>query len=261
MNRNRSSALSEHWQPPAELLRSPPRLVRLSAAGKALAGVAVALLAGALVSGVWLYVLAARDAARFDRILREGVSTQAEVIRVGRTRRDDEVRRVVTYAYGAGAQSYRGRTTLRRRDRRSLETGSRIPVRYLPADPGRSWMHGYEPKGVPLWAFLVVSLGLALGAAPIALVLRSQRRLLEEGRPALARVTQCRRTQSSGHSRTRVQYEFRILSGAIRTGSYEVEKNPPAAGSTLTVIYHREEPRRNARYPLPLVRTARPGPG
>jgi len=213
------------------------------------------------VSGVWLYVLAARDAARFDRIMREGVSTQAEVIRVGRTRRDDEVRRVVTYRYTVEARTYGGYTTLGKRDRRRFDIGSSIPVRYLPADPKRSWMQGYEPKGVPLWVFPVVALGLALGTAPIALVLRSQRRLLEEGRPALARVTQCRRTQSSGHSRTRVQYEFRILSGAIRTGSYEVEKNPPAAGSTLTVIYHREEPRRNARYPLPLVRTARPGPG
>jgi len=244
---------------PTELLHSPPRLVRLTAAGKALAGVGVTLLAGAFVGGVSLYLLAARDAARLGRIMREGVSIQAEVVQVGRTRRDGEVRRVVTYSYDAGARSYRGRTVLRRRDRRKFEIGSRIPVRYLPADPGQSWMAGYEPKGVPLWVFPVVSLGLALGAAPMALVLRAQRRLLEEGRPALARVRQCRRTQSSGHSRTRVHYEFRILSGATRTGSFEVEKNPPATGSTLTVIYHREEPRRNARYPLSLVRAATPG--
>jgi hypothetical protein len=190
---------------------------------------------------------------------REGVSTQAEVVHVGRTRRDGEVRRVVTYSYSAGSRSCLGRTTLRRRDRRTLDIGARIPLRYLPADPGRSWLPGYEPKGVPSGVVPVVSLGLALGATPILLVLRAQRRLLAEGRPALAWVTQCRRTKSSGHSRTRVHYEFRILSGATRIGSFEVEKNPPAAGSTLTVIYHREEPRRNARYPLSLVRVVTPG--
>ena len=253
MNERRSPTQPERWQPPAELLRSPPRLVCLTAAGQALAALTVSLLAGAFVSGIWLYVLATRDAARFQQLTSKGVSTQAEVVQLGRTR-GKQARRTVTYWYAAEGQSYRGRTTLGKRDRRKFEIGSRIPVRYLPANPGWSWMHGYEPKGVPPWLVPVVALGLALAAAPIALVLRGQRRLLAEGRPALARVTQCRRVHGGGHTRSRVHYEFRILSGATRTGSYEVEKNPPPVGSTLVVIYDREEPRRNARYPLSLVR-------
>ncbi len=58
------------------------------------------------------------DAARFDRIMREGVSTQAEVIRVGRTR-GENARRVVSYRYTVEAQTYGGYTTLGKRDRRT----------------------------------------------------------------------------------------------------------------------------------------------
>ncbi|MEK7405991.1 MAG: DUF3592 domain-containing protein [Acidobacteriota bacterium] len=240
---------------PAELLCSTPRAVRLTAAGKAAATVAIALAAGALFAGVWLHAAAERAATRRILIRNEAAAGQAEVARLGRTGGKNS-RRVVIYRYSAGGRIYEGRARLRQRDRRNIETEARIAIHYLPSDPATSWMPGYEPQGVPMWTVVVVPLCLALGAAPIVLVLRKQKALLSNGRPAQARVTGSRRVPHGTHGghAYRVEYEFSILSGARRTGSFEKAKEPPAAGSVLTIIYDPENPPANGRYPLSLYR-------
>ena len=81
-----------------------------------------------------------------------------------------------------------------------------------------------------------------------------QRRLLAEGRPALARVTGSKRVVAGHGGHHHVQYEFRILSGAKRAGACDVRRNPPSPGATLVILYDSDEPRRQARYPLSLVR-------
>ncbi len=237
---------------PAELRRSTPRAVRLTGAGKAVAGVAAGLIAGAFTSGVWLGVSAEWKAARSALLESEGVSIEAEVAGLRRTRGDNP-RRVVTYRYTTGGRTYRGQARLRPKDERPLEVGSTVPVRYLPSDRGVSWMRGYEPGRVPFWLVPVVPACLALAAVPIALHLSRQRRLLAEGRPVIARVRHSRKVQGK-HNVHRVHFEFRIMSGAMRHAHFDKQEKPPPAGSTLAILYDREEPRRTARYPMSLVR-------
>jgi hypothetical protein len=118
-------------------------------------------------------------------------------------------------------------------------------------------MPGYEPKGVPLWIVPVVPVCLLLGVLPIWYSLRRQRALAAYGRAARAEVTHTKRVHTGEHKVHRVHYRYTILSGATRTGSFDVNKRPPADGTVFTVLYDPDEPQRKARYPLRLVRVGR----
>ena len=52
-----------------------------------------------------------------------------------------------------------------------------------------------------------------------------------------------------------LRYEFKTLSGAAVSGKI-LQKADVAVGGTIPIVYHRDDPRRNARYPLSLVTPA-----
>jgi hypothetical protein len=83
----------------------------------------------------------------------------------------------------------------------------------------------------------------------LAMLLRKQVRLLTEGRPAPGIVTGWRRTKGG----TVLRYEFVLLNGATAKGRGK-SRRPPAIGSPICVLYDPENPRRNAPYPLCLVK-------
>ena len=240
---------------PAELLRSVPRQVALTASGWVALAAAALLCFGGLLAGAWLYVAAERDVALRREVATNTVSTVAEVTSV-EPRRDKEGKTDVTYRYTADGRDYAGRVRLSKRAGAKLQPGARIPVRYLASAPERSWLPGREPQGVEFWLVPLVVLPLCAAGAVSALTLRHQHRLLAYGRPALAQVTEAKkfsRAQNHGHG-YHVAFEFHLLSGARCTGSFDVQKNPPAAGSSAVIVYDPEHPRRNTRYPLQLVR-------
>jgi hypothetical protein len=236
---------------PVELMRSPPRPVRLSGVGVFVAFLAVALLAAAVFGAAWLPGVAARQAERRAQFERDAVAGQAEITAIG-PRRGKQGERTVTYRFTAGGREYTGRARLQRRQWRDLAPGARVPVRYLEGDPSISYPLGRGPRAFPLWAVPLAVLPLAFLAALSGISIRNQRGLLMEGRPAAARVTASRR-HGKQH---RMQYEFRRLSGAKITGTFDASK-PLPPGATVTVVYDRENPRRVARYPLSLVRILR----
>ena len=245
--------MTETWQPPPELARMRPRYVRLTRAGRATVVLAVLLLAGALAAGVGLYLAAERARARREALERDGMIAEAEVVKLLQTRHKEQ-RYTVVYRYHAGASAYDGRSQVDRAYWRGLQVGSHVPVRYLPSAPEESWIGGREPKGLPFWVVPLVPAGLALTAWAIAYRLRRQRDLLSEGRPALARVTHSKKVAHQHGHVYRVYYQFRMLSGAARAGQCDVSRKPPPAGATLTIVYDPDDPGRQARYPMSLVR-------
>ena len=84
------------------------------------------------------------------------------------------------------------------------------------------------------------------------MLLRKQMQLLTEGRPAPGIVTRHRRTKDG----TIIRYEFALLNGATAKGRGQTRR-PPPIGSRICVLYDPENPRRNAPYPLYLVRLTR----
>ncbi len=239
---------------PIELMRSAPRPVRLTAAGKVLAGLAVLLTVGAVLGGVLLFELAQRDRAQLERMRQQAVITEAEVIQTRLVTRGRKQSRLVVYQYRAGDRLYQGRFTTSRSAAQGIDPGSRLWVAYLPEDPSRSWPAGREPAGVPVWAAVVVPLGLWWWVPLIVWTIHRQRRLLTEGRAVIGTVT--RSEPRPGHRGVRrVHYEFPLLSGARGAGSFEHRgRDPVPEGTPLAVLYDSDNPRRNARYPFSLVR-------
>jgi hypothetical protein len=102
---------------------------------------------------------------------------------------------------------------------------------------------------------LLLPLTLLAGAGGLVWIVRRQRSLLAEGRLAQATVTAIKKVDHGEHGKHwRVDYEFRTLSGARKTGHFNARKNPPARGAKVLVIYDRERPSRSTRYPLSFVR-------
>jgi hypothetical protein len=243
------------WRAPAELQRCTPRPVRLSFAGRAAFAGMLALLAGAVALAVILDLGRERSLALKARLNREGVAAQGRVVSTGMTR-EEHKRAYIVYSYSAGGMTYQKRVTLHDRDARKFPIGSSVPVRFLPEEPGKSWALGYEPDGIPLLVVILLPPYLAIWAPLLGWMLDSQRRLLSEGRVAEARVAASRKTYAGHHAGYKVEYEFQILSGANRRVTISASKKPPQPGASATILYDRENPRRIAVYPLPLVRVA-----
>jgi hypothetical protein len=227
--------------------------VRLTGLGWFVAVLGMLLLAGAPVAGFWLHATAVRGRTLRETIDKEAVAVTAMVSDLTRTRGKNQ-RYYVNYKYAAAGQLHEGRASVSRSSWEKLRVGGSLTIRYLPSEPGRSWLRGYEP--VPFWAGPVVALSMAVIGIFPWYALRRQWMLLAEGRPAQAQVTVSKKVRHQHGAHYQVSYEFRLMSGATRTGRYDSQKSPPASGTTIQVVYNPDRPEHSMPYPLALVRPA-----
>jgi len=248
-------AFRANWQPPPELQRSIPRPVELRLAGWALVVVIVLMAAGAIALGIGLNISRQRAQALRAMVEREGVGVEGRVVETGRTGSEDRARFIV-YRYAARGREYEKRVVLGSRSRELAQVGAVVTARYLPGEPERSWMLGYEPNGPPLWAVFLAPVSMVAAAPLLARLLRTQARLLSTGRPAEAHVLGSRRVSTGKSTHYQVEYEYRILSGATRKVKVDASRRPPEPGATVTLIYDPDNPKKAIAYPLALVRVA-----
>jgi hypothetical protein len=246
--------LARAAHPTPELPTSRPRPVRLTGLGWFVAVLGMLLLAGAPVAGFFLHARAVRERALRETIDKEAVGVTAVVSALTRTR-GDAPRYYAVYEYSAGGQLHQGRAGVGRSYWTRLKVGSTFPVRYLPTDPGRSWLRGQEP-GTTFWKGPVVALSMALIGFFPWYAIRRQWMLLAEGRPAQAQVTASKKVRHQHGSHYWVSYEFRLMSGATRSGRYDTQRTPPASGTTIQVVYNPDRPEHSMPYPFALVRPA-----
>ena len=241
---------------PPPLLESTPRQVRLKGCGIVVLIASAALVLGGLWGGSEIYRRAAMSERRVALFASEGISTNAEVVRV-QQRRGEGNRRTSTvhYRYIVDNREHGGVTTVRRVDRDRYVAGSPIVVRYLSSEPQTSWMEGYEPSRQPVWPAFIVLPACLVAAIAIVLHVRRQMYLLEYGRTATAVVTHVEKKRSDHGTYWRVHYEWTLMTGAKRQGRYNHgKKQPPPIGTEMTILYDRDQPSRHGRYPLSLVR-------
>ena len=239
--------------PPA-LLRSTPRHARLNGWGVATLIVAV----GIMVAGSWgvsvVYRAAKASERRVAQLATHGTIALGQVTRVDHRGSGGDSRARVHYQYYAGRQ-YAGATDMRQREAGRFAEGSNVRVRYLSVQPGASWIAGYEPRRRAAWPAFVILPGCFAGAAALVALLRRQASLLSYGRVALARVTKLDKKRTDEGTAWRVHYEWNLLSGAKRQGRYmHSGKEPPPIGATIPIVYDRDEPSRNSKYPLALIK-------
>jgi len=241
-------------RPVPELPTSRPRPVRLTGTGWFVAVLGTLLPAGAMVAGFSLHARAVSDRTLREAISAEGVRVTAVVAALSQTG-GKSPRYIVNYEYTAAGDLHHGRANVSRTFWKTLRVGSFLTVRYLPAEPGRSWLRGQEP-GTPFWAGPVVALCMVVIGIFPWYAIRRQWMLLAEGRPAQAQVTASRKVCHQHGSHYRVSYEFHTMSGATRTGRYDSKKRPPASGTTIQVVYNPDRPEHSMPYPFALVRPA-----
>jgi uncharacterized protein DUF3592 len=242
---------------PAVLLRSTPRHVRLNASGATVVIVAVLLVAGGLWAEVHLRQRARISETRVTQFNSERKVSGAQVTGGEGRRGEKERRNRITYQYTADGREYTGSTTLRRADLDAYHVGSPVAVWYLPSEPSASWIDGDAPHVQPAWPGLAVFGACGLTALWLMLLVKRQSNLLTYGRPALAVVRKVEKKKSDKGTYWRVQYEWTLLSGATQQGHYTTHgKNPPVVGATIPIVYDRDQPARNRKYPLSLVTIA-----
>jgi hypothetical protein len=210
--------------------------------------------AGGLVAGFLLHATAVRDRTLREAISAEGVRVTAVVAALSQTG-GKSPRYIVNYEYTAAGDLHHGRANVSRTFWKTLRVGSFLTVRYLPKEPGRSWLRGQDP-GTPFWVGPSVALSLAVIAIFPWYALRRQWMLLAEGRPAQAQVTAFKKVRQQHGTQYLVSYEFHTMSGATKTGRYNSQKTPPKKGTTIQVVYDPDRPEHSMPYPFALVRPA-----
>jgi hypothetical protein len=238
----------ENWTPPDGLGYSSLRPVRLTGSGIALLVMAGAMLLGAVAAGIGLGTTAKRQAKDHRLLQEQGVNTDARITRLWRSG-DKNQQHLVSYRFTVQEREYVARKGVPARIWQKLTVGSSLPVRYLPSDPKVNHPTEWDDTPMPNWVPYLVSGELAVIAVVLAILLRKQVRLLTEGRPAPGIVTGHRRTKNG----TVIRYEFQLMNGATAKGRGQ-SRRPPAIGSPVCVLYDPENPRRNAPYPLCLVK-------
>lgn len=240
----------------ARRLGGVPREVRLTGSGKAAVVVAIVCAAGAIGAAIGLSILHTRQQAAAEIRARDGVHATAAVVSESRTRGDNP-RTVVTYRYEVAGSAHESTARLPERDRRRFVEGDDLGILYLRSQPAVSWVEGDEPGVLPLAVVPLIVIALLFIAWLVAWNVRRETTLLSEGRVAEARIVSTNKVRRQHHHSYRVEYEFTTLSGAKVTAHAENRRVPAGDGATVPVIYHRDNPRRNALYPLTLVAPAR----
>ena len=244
------------WQAPVELQTSTPRPVELTRMGKTAAVLATVLTVFAVVLTGWMTNHAEADAARWKTWQADAIPARGSITKMRQTSSGKNRVYRVEYSYRVGDLTYGGVGKVSAREWKYMREGDTISVFYRRTEPGISWISGHEPKGMPAWVGPVTAAAMLI--APVLLMwnLRRQRRLLEEGWPTKATITRVTRIQQKGGASYRVNYVFESANGESETGRSQVSQQPPAEGSECTVLYLPDNARRNALYPLCMVRIA-----
>jgi hypothetical protein len=251
MDARRFATLTRTFAAPPRLSASRPRQVRPNPAGLTLLILAMVLGVGSAVS----YVLIARESARqaeTRRLLTTAATTTEGA--VSRLWENGDDRRRVEYRFEVGARAYVGRARVSDAVRRTLQVGSPLVVRYVPADPRVNDLGGSRRSGLPALIAPIVSIVLLIAGGLCAYGVSRQRELLAEGRVAPGVVTTVRKSHS-GDGKL-IEFEFQTLSGAIQRGTSTHASKPPAVGTLVCVVYDPDRPERHAVYPFSLVKPA-----
>jgi hypothetical protein len=237
------------WQPPDGLGYSSARPVQLAAGGIVMAVVSVVF----LIAGPTLAVVINRDIQRQnqrDRVLAEqGVETSATITRVWRES-DKEGTHMVAYRFVSDGREVTGSSKLYRIAWSGLHSGDPLPIRYLPSDPSVNHPAQRTPGPAPDWIPWMFAGIFIWPPFLFWAMIRRQARLLAEGRPAPATITQIRRAKQ-----LIAYYEFPLLNGQIMKGRSQVSRRAKfEPGATACALYLPDNPKRNALYPMELVK-------
>lgn len=238
--------------PPPVLPQSVPRDVQLTVGGRVLATFATLVLLAGVGGGAAIYAQSRQLALRNHALVEEGTTTTGHVTKLWS---DGDNRRRVAYRFSVEGRTFDNRARVSEAVRRTLQPGSAVTVRYLPAAPAINDLGGTPTAPVPLAvSFLLGGLGTIVGLLCMTALVR-ERRLLTEGWVTRGTVTSVtKHTGVHGSTHRSMGYEFTLLSGVKVSGKSEASSKGPAMGAPIWVVYDPDVPSRNRAYPFSLVK-------
>jgi hypothetical protein len=234
--------------PPAELFCELPRPVRLTAAGKFLSALLILLAFATPCVGIFTFGASYRESHTRTLLREQGDVIAGNVTRVWETGSRSRSYGI-EYRFNYGSVEHRASVTAPFRIWSTLRPREKISILVLPADPTISHPAAWESDDNPLVIPCIVVPNMALWCFGLWSSVRLQYQLLSNGLPALGRVTGCHRAGK----RIVLICEFRIFDGTIVKTKYNNAKRR-TVGTPVCILYDRDTPRRNAIYPLSLVR-------
>jgi hypothetical protein len=217
---------------PSELTGQLPRRTRLAKNGIQSAIV----LAIFLVIGVPFILWAGVNAVRLTQTRTALRQDSSEA--VGRV--DKKTRTGFYYSFLVNGRFFVGHASIQLQ---SFQVSDALPILYLPSDPSINHPAGWEEPAVLVWfPFFVPGMSLLISLAVYS-SMRSDRRLVAEGRPAVATITNCA-LKKGGFS---VKYQFRTEDGMVTKGNSSSETDQEI-GASICVLYLPRNPRRNQNY-------------
>jgi len=239
-----------NWSPPRELATSTPRQVELSGKGIGLTILATLLIGAGLVGGTMIAIVSGGQSRDIALVKREGQDAEARVIALLRNANQKKLPRL-TYEFDWNGQIYARSTDIPVSEWEALRGRTTVAIRFLAADPSHNYLRDYDEAGLPMFLAPFIAVMFGGGGVVILFMIRRERFLLEEGRPALGIVIKHSFAQ---HGQKAMIYNFPGLDGAMVKGRSRPMRKPGAVGSSVCVLYDRERPRRNTAYPTLFVR-------
>ncbi len=228
---------------PSELTGPLPRRLRLSRNGNRMATAAAIMLVLAVAFAFWIGLDRVQQLQHRAALRRTGRETVGKITRLWSASRSLKTR--VSYTFAVNGVSFAGEARVPNQLVTSLSESNTLPIRYLPANPAVNHPAAWEWSALLDWdSFVAPIIGLALALFLFA-TLRSERRLVIGGLPAVGEITRCTPGSRGGFS---VNFDFRTQDGSITKGSGWSESRREI-GERVCVLYLPQNPRRNLSYP------------
>jgi hypothetical protein len=228
-----------------ELARPVPRTVRVTGTGWAnvallmvIFGVAAASLV--YVSNSALHVYTTRNTLRTA-----ASETMGQITREWTSGKRSSTQHI-GYAFEVNGTTYSGEAIVPGTIWESLKSEGTVNIKYSPSDPRINYPADWEDSIEGTLSPLIFVAMLSIFGLVLSKLLRTQYRLVAEGLPALARVTE----RVMGRRGFVLKYEFQTEGGGIAKGSCSEEERREV-GSTISVIYLPNSPRTSKLYPIP----------
>jgi hypothetical protein len=242
---------------PTELAGPLPRRLRATRIGIYMTVAAPVFLAIAVAGGLRGGIQAVQETQDRAALRGDNRETVAEITRTRKGKTTD----VVYYAFTVDGRSFVGQAEVPTDLRHDLRSSRFLPIRFLPTDPDVNHPAAWEwslifwrPQSTDLVHIPSFSSELQWFLAPLLfgplgvlffMELRTDRRLLAEGVPAVGLVTKCTPGTRGGYS---MEYEFRTEDGKVTKGSCGGSRKE--IGEYVCVLYLPQNPRQNMRYLL-----------
>jgi hypothetical protein len=234
--------MHESWEPPPELAGPTPRPFRWKQVGIVIPAVVVFI----FFVGLGMFGATWHAADESNRLRKEGQITDATITRIW----TDGASYKVAYEFPIAGKTMSGESEIPQRRWKNLQSGSHIPVKYVPGEPDYNQLAFVSDTPTPYWLpGVIFVLWIFLLYLVISSVLR-ERRLLRYGRAAPGMITGIK-TQAPNYGYV-LKYEFQLADGTLVNGKSVA--TVAHSRDEVIVLYDPKHPRRNRIY---TIKTAR----